>query len=171
VEHRIVRCADGALEIDLARLALGRLRQAVRQPAYDKARQRAIALLALVKETPERFAELAAAHSDCPSATSGGNLGQVTRGETTPEFEQALLALEPGETSAPVETRYGVHIVRLERRIGGREFPFELVRDRIASYLAERVRRVAIAQYVARLVARGDIAGIDLPRPEDQRVH
>ena len=119
-----------------------------------------------------RFAELAKAHSDCPSGASGGNLGQLTAGDTTPEFEQALLALKPGDVSAvPVETRYGFHVIRLDRHVPGRQLPFEIARERIAAYLAERSQRLAIAQFVARLAARADVAGVELPTPGDLRVH
>ncbi|WP_295814917.1 tRNA (adenosine(37)-N6)-dimethylallyltransferase MiaA, partial [uncultured Nitratireductor sp.] len=51
---------------------------------------------------------------------------------------RALLALEPGALcAAPVETRYGFHIIRLERRHEGRELPYEAVAERIADYLRE----------------------------------
>jgi peptidyl-prolyl cis-trans isomerase C len=143
------------------------------QPAaFAAARERALSLLARLAERPELFVELAVAHSDCPSAKFGGNLGQLTSGSTTPEFERAMAALEPGETAkAPVETRYGFHIIRLNRRIAGAALPFEAVRERIAGYLAERSRRMAIAQYIARLAAGAEIGGIDLPTPESLRVH
>jgi peptidyl-prolyl cis-trans isomerase C len=140
--------------------------------AYGAARERARALLSHLEADPHCFAELAKAHSDCPSAASGGNLGQLTAGDTTPEFEKALLALQPGETTtAPVETRYGFHIIRLERHIPGRELPFEVVHERIAAYLVERSRRLAIAQYVARLAANADVIGVELPTAVDVRVY
>ncbi len=129
-------------------------------------------LLSHLEAQPQHFAELAREHSDCPSGAAGGNLGQLTRGDTTPEFEQALLALHPGETTAtPVETRYGFHVIRLERRVPGRELPFEAVRERIAEYLVERSRRLAIAQYVARLAAHAQLGGVDLRTPDEFRVH
>ena len=59
-----------------------------------------------------------------------------------------------------METRYGVHLIRLTRRIDGRQLPFEAVRDRIAAYLTEHVNRQATAQYVSLLVGRADIEGI-----------
>ncbi len=140
--------------------------------SFAAARERALWLLCLLQENPELFAELAAAHSDCSSASSGGNLGQLTSGATTPEFEEAMLALRPGEMSAaPVETRYGFHIIRLELHIPGRELPFEAVHARVAAYLAERVERTAIALYVARLAARAEVRGVDLPTPADLRVN
>lgn len=140
--------------------------------AFAVARACGERLLALLKDDPARFAELAAAHSACPSASSGGSLGQLTRGDTTPEFEQALIRLAPGETTTtPVETRYGVHIVRLDRVIPGRQLPFGLVRERIAEYLTERARRLGLAQFLARLAERAQITGVDLPSPADLRVH
>ena len=58
----------------------------------------------------------------------GGNLGQITTGQTTPEFEQALIALAPGQLcEAPVATRYGFHIIRLERKHEGQTLPYEAV--------------------------------------------
>jgi peptidyl-prolyl cis-trans isomerase C len=140
--------------------------------AFAAAHERAQALLAMLACEPGRFAELAAAHSACPSASAGGNLGQLTAGDTTPEFEQALLGLEPGETTnAPVETRYGLHIIRLDRCIPGRGLPFALVRERIAGYLGERAHRLGAAQFIARLAARAAISGVDLPTPADLRVN
>lgn len=140
--------------------------------AYAAARERALGLLSQLQANPHHFAELAREHSDCPSGASGGNLGQLTAGDTTPQFEKALLALQAGQTTgAPVETRYGFHIIRLDRHIAGRQLPFEAVRGRIAGYLAERSQRMAIAQFVARLAARADVAGVELPTPGDMRVH
>jgi peptidyl-prolyl cis-trans isomerase C len=140
--------------------------------AYARAKETAQSVLAVVESSPERFGELAKELSDCPSSEAGGNLGQVTVGQTTPEFERALLALQPGTmASEPVETRYGFHILRLDRCIPGEELPFEVVRDSIASHLASRVGWVATAQYVARLAARAKIEGIELPDPASLRVN
>ena len=140
--------------------------------AYERARQEACAVLQNLKADPSLFGELAKIHSDCPSATVGGNLGQITGGETTPEFEAAVVTLAVGSTTdAPVATRYGLHLIRLDRRIDERELPFELVADRVADYLRESVTRRATAQYIARLVSRSDIAGVSLSGAEAHRVN
>jgi peptidyl-prolyl cis-trans isomerase C len=116
-----------------------------------------------LRKQPNRFEELARAHSTCPSASQGGNLGQISAGQTTPEFELALTALSPGQISpAPVATRYGFHLIRLDRKHEGRDLPFELVADRIADYLNQSVRHRAATQYIARLAAAAKIEGIDL---------
>jgi len=140
--------------------------------AYAQARADAEIVLTTLNKNPGTFAALARTYSRCPSAAQGGNLGQLTQGQTTPGFEQALLALAPGETCAePVATRYGFHIVRLERKHDGQLLPYEAVADRIADYLREGVRRRADAQYVARLVSAARIEGIDLVGADALRVH
>jgi peptidyl-prolyl cis-trans isomerase C len=139
---------------------------------YERARRDAALALVELKAQPERFGDLARLYSACPSAAQAGNLGQITAGQTTPEFERALATLTPGSIGqAPVETRYGVHIVRLDRKIEGRELPFELVAGRIADYLCESVRQRATAQYIARLVSDAEIAGVALESADAHRVN
>lgn len=113
---------------------------------------------------PSRFAELARARSSCPSKEQGGNLGQIGKGQTVAEFENALLALGEGELCPePVRTRYGVHVVRAGRRFEGRQLPFEAVEASIRDYLEEASYRKAVAQYLAILASRTTIEGVDLP--------
>lgn len=130
--------------------------------AFAAAREKALSLRSALASAPQRFAALAQDYSDCPSGPLGGSLGQLEPGDTTPEFEAALINLVPGEISPPIETRYGVHLIRLTRRIDGRQLPFEIVRERIAAYLSEHVQRQATAQYVSLLVGQADISGIDI---------
>jgi len=139
--------------------------------AYTQAERAAGLVLAELKQQPGRFGDLAQAHSACPSGAQGGNLGQITAGQTTPEFEQALAVLAPGAVSqAPVRTRYGLHIIRLDRKSEGAELPFEAVVDSIAAYLRENVMHRVTAQYIARLVSKAQIGGIDLAGSEAHRV-
>lgn len=127
------------------------------------ARARADAIMVALKTVPTSFADLAAQHSDCPSKTNGGSLGQISRGQTVPEFEAALAEAPVGELiEQPVETRYGFHIVRLEQRIDGKQIPFEVAREGIADWLAERSRHIAIRQYITLLASRAEITGIEL---------
>lgn len=60
------------------------------------------------------FEDAARAHSSCPSREQGGSLGEFGRGQMVPEFEEACLALQPGELSAPVKTQFGYHLIRLD---------------------------------------------------------
>lgn len=133
------------------------------EAGYAQAKEAAETALAILRNQPERFAELAQVHSACSSAAQGGNLGQITSGQTTPEFERALLSLAPGTmTREPAATRYGFHVIRLDHRHDGRELPFELVADRIAQYLHCSAQQQAAAQYIARLASAARIEGFDI---------
>ncbi|MEK6476206.1 peptidylprolyl isomerase [Catalinimonas sp. 4WD22] len=60
------------------------------------------------------FATLAKEHSDDPgSAVYGGELGFMGKGQLVPQYEKAALALATGETSEPVKTEFGYHIIQL----------------------------------------------------------
>ena len=62
------------------------------------------------------FAELAKAHSADLSAAKGGDLGWINPGDTVPEFERAMSALQPGEISPPVRSPFGWHLIKVEAR-------------------------------------------------------
>lgn len=146
--------------------------RAADKAAFEAARKKAAALAADLAAHPDTFADLARAHSDCASAGEGGRLGQLTPGETTPEFAHAVAGLAEGETTPdPIEARYGFHLIRLDRRLDGATLPFESVSSRIAEYLTERARRTATAQYLARLVSRAEITGIEIAGAAAHRVN
>jgi len=80
------------------------------------AKERAEAILALVKEGQD-FAMLARRFSEDPgSAPQGGDLGYFGRGEMVPEFETAAFDLQPGEVSGLVQTVFGYHILKCEEK-------------------------------------------------------
>lgn len=131
--------------------------------ARAKAKESAQTLIAELAADPNRFAELARTFSACPSREVGGNLGQLTPGSTVPEFETMLAQLGEGELCpVPVPTRFGFHVVRLDRAIPSRQLPFDAVRDRIAVYLEAASWSRAVSQFIGLLAERADIAGIVL---------
>jgi len=140
--------------------------------AFAAAREKALALASEIEKNPASFDELARAHSDCASSGKSGRLGQFSPDEMTTEFAAAVDQLAEGETTRkPVETRYGLHIIRLDRRISSVQLPFESVASRISEYLTDRARRTATAQYLARLVSRAVIVGIEIAGAEAHRVN
>ena len=60
----------------------------------------------------EKFSNVAREVSLCPSAKRGGDLGTFTRGKMVKEFETAAFALEKGQTSPVVRTKFGCHIIK-----------------------------------------------------------
>jgi hypothetical protein len=63
-------------------------------------------------ETGEAFEALAAELSDGPNGIRGADLGWFLRGEISPNFDDAVFALEIGDTTAPIETPWGFHLVK-----------------------------------------------------------
>ena len=67
----------------------------------------------------EDFQMLATLYSDDPvSASKGGELGFVNRGDLVPEFERAAFRLRQGEISEVIESKFGFHIIQLIERRG-----------------------------------------------------
>lgn len=131
--------------------------------AREFGRMKAQAIAARLASDPQMFSALAREHSACPSREVGGNLGQIGPGQTVPEFERALAAIAPGTVGGDlVESRYGFHIVRVNRREAGQQLPFEMVQSKIAAYLTEHVERTAIRQYIAMLAGRATITGVEI---------
>lgn len=125
--------------------------------------QKAEAALLLLGEKPEAFAELAGRESACSSGKQGGALGQISQGGVVPEFWSALVAFgKPGLLPQLVETRFGHHIVSIERCAMGEALPFEAVQSRIRDYLAGRLEQVCYQRYIAQLVEQSEIVGIEL---------
>lgn len=130
--------------------------------ARDSAKALASRLIEQLGLQQSLFSELAAIHSNCPSATTGGSLGQISKGQTVPEFEHALESAPIGVvTPEPVESRYGLHVVLVDRRIDGNQLPFEVVRPQIAAWLVERSRHIGIRAFIADLVRTAKIEGVE----------
>jgi peptidyl-prolyl cis-trans isomerase C len=126
-------------------------------------RSRAEKALAELLAEPERFGALARELSNCPSGQQDGNLGQIGRGDTVPEFEHALFRLGPtGILRELVKTRHGFHIVAVDRRVHGEILAYEAVRDCIAERLKANVEERALRQYVSFLAGQAEVRGVDL---------
>lgn len=129
------------------------------------------AVLAELRANPDRFAELAKEYSNCASGAVGGNLGQLTRGQTVKEFEELVFRLAEGELADRLlETRFGLHIVQVMRRIEGKLLPFEAVKSQIAERLARQAWQRAVHQYLQILVGRAEILGVTLEGAESPLV-
>jgi peptidyl-prolyl cis-trans isomerase SurA len=82
----------------------------------SEAKRRIDDLRALIERGAD-FADLARQNSSDGTAGRGGDLGWILPGDTVPDFERAMNALAPGQTSQPVRTPFGFHLIQvLERR-------------------------------------------------------
>jgi peptidyl-prolyl cis-trans isomerase C len=131
--------------------------------ACARAKAAAEELLAILHDAPRRFADLAREHSACPSAANGGRLGQQSRGDLVPEIETFIMALDEGQICpVPVSSRYGMHVLRLDRKILGADLPYEAVADAVALHLATQSWQRAVSQYLRVLAGRACIEGLAL---------
>lgn len=127
--------------------------------AAAEAEARAIALA--VGDDPIAFAEAARQFSKCPTAHQGGSLGQLRRGELVPSIEQAIASMAEGTTGREVvRSRFGWHVLRLQRRIQGKKLPFEFVKDKIRDMLDARAWTLCAARYAAELARSARIEGV-----------
>lgn len=131
--------------------------------ARAQARDQAEKLLADLQGHPERFADLARRYSACSSRDTGGLLGQLTSGDTVPEFEAVLEALEEGQISkGPVDTRFGFHLIRLDARARGEVLPFEAVLPRLRAAEEKAAWVRAARAFSEALIADAQVTGIAL---------
>lgn len=99
------------------------------------------------------FAEVAREVSTDGAARQGGDLGWFGPGVMIPEFEEVVRRLEPGQVSAPLQTRFGWHLVRLNDRRLASVPPLDQVREQ----LIEELRREAMTGLIASLRAAGSV--------------
>lgn len=131
------------------------------EAAWAAAEARARAIADAVGDSAERFAEAGRTSSGCASARQDGSLGQIRRGELVPQVQAGLEALEEGTTGRePIRSRFGWHILRLQRRIPGQVLPFDIVHPRIRDMLEARSWTVGAARFVAALAAAGQVEGV-----------
>jgi len=106
----------------------------------------------------EDFAALAREFSeDSATKGNGGDTGFFYRGTMVPAFEQAAFALQPGEVSDPVDTVFGVHIIKLEERQEARLLPLDEVREQLQDYVREEKMEAAVGAKVDELRAAADV--------------
>lgn len=132
------------------------------------ARARAAMVREMIVSGACAFARAASDHSACPSAGIGGSLGQLRPGDLAREIEEVLAGLKAGEIAPePVRSRFGWHILRLDRRVDARCLPFEAVAERIRLHLESRAWTAAAARYAADLTAAARAKGVALSLSDD----
>src|SRR5210317_362617 len=89
----------------------------------------------------EDFYNLAYYESDDRSKYVGGSLGSFHGGQTVPEFDEVVQAMQPGEISNLVKTMYGFHIIKLDTSEEARQLTFEEAAPKIRAQFAETRRK------------------------------
>lgn len=127
------------------------------------------ALLSLLgKDVPvDRFAQIAAEMSNCPTSTQGGDLGWIGPDDCAPElanelFHQKQAGWGMGVHPRLIHTRFGFHIIDVLGRRKGKQLTFEEVGQRVAAQLSMQSRAKALHQYMSLLVGQALVEGIEL---------
>ncbi len=118
----------------------------------------------------EDFAALAREFSDdYATKQAGGDTGLFSRGQMAPAFEKAAFALELGEISDPVETSFGVHIIRLEEWQELEVLALDDIRDQLREHVRTEQAEEAVREEIERLTAAADIKILIPLGPKDKR--
>ncbi|WP_305046635.1 peptidylprolyl isomerase [Geoalkalibacter sp.] len=111
------------------------------------------------------FYNLAYHNSDDRTRYVGGDLGYFHEGQVVPEFETVILAMEPGQISELVRTRFGFHIIRLVEVNEPRQLSYEEVRERIRERLEKEQQERLMDAWMAELRERYPLKRLDGAAP------
>jgi peptidyl-prolyl cis-trans isomerase C len=139
----------------------------VNVPALAQRAEAALLELSHKSVAPERFAQLAAELSNCPTGAQGGDLGWLTPQDCVPELAKELFYSAESSQSTGlrprlVHTRFGFHIVDVLEVNPGHLPAFAQLQAQIASRLQWQSRATALGQYMRRLVGLALVEGIEL---------
>lgn len=122
--------------------------------------EKALEVLTYLEEKP--FQELAAQYSNCPSGSSGGDLGFFARGQMVPPFEEAAFTIEVGEVSQPVETNFGWHLILVHERIEPILLDFDAIKEEVEFYYLEERKHILINALLEKTMEEAEIEFFDL---------
>lgn len=132
------------------------------EAAKAKAREELVKIKQKLDEGGD-FAELAKEFSQGPSGPRGGDLGFFGRGRMVKPFDDTAFALEAGEISDIVETRFGYHLIKVFDKRPATPVPYETAKARIEQSLKQRKIGEEISAYVDKL---REAAGVETFLPE-----
>lgn len=138
-----------------------RLAQQADAQTQSKVKQRADSIYNALLAGAD-FAEMARKYSEDPgSAQRGGSIGQISRGQTLKEFEDATFALKDGEMSKPVLSSVGYHIIKMIKHA---DFPpFDSLRVDIKNFIEARgLREAVINEKIEALAKQGNTTPANL---------
>lgn len=120
-----------------------------REQAYRRIEE----LAKVLSRKPNKFADLALKHSECPTALNGGALGTVIKGQLYPELDGALFALKENEISGVVETEIGFHLIQCLKITRAETLSLKKATPKIKQMMQERYRRICQRAWLASLTA------------------
>jgi peptidyl-prolyl cis-trans isomerase C len=97
------------------------------------------------------FTEVARKNSDCPSKEKGGDLGNITKGQTVEPFEKAAFSQEKNVIGPVITTDYGYHVIQVLDRNPKKTIALNEVKSKISAYLEQQKKTEAFASLIKKL--------------------
>lgn len=113
--------------------------------------EKATELLSKIKAGEISFEDAARANSSCPSSEQGGNLGEFTRGQMVPEFDEACFSMSVGEIKGPVKTQFGYHLIKLNAKNEAKPIEFSDIAEQIKQKLMSDKQQAAYRSKINQL--------------------
>ena len=127
-------------------------------PAGESNREKLNEIKRDIETGVRTFADAAKEYSTCPSKNRGGDLGFFTKGRMVKPFSDAAFAMEEGEISDPVETRFGWHLIYLTGKKAAGSKSFESVKEDIRKNLSNEKQGEAFNEWKNDLLKNYDIS-------------
>lgn len=119
----------------------------------EAARQRAVS-------GKEDFTTVARELSEGPSAPTGGDLGWVNKGTLVSPLSETIFALQPGEVSEVIQTRFGFHVATISERRPAETISLEEASDQIAALLRSERATETLGQLLETLVKSAKVENL-----------
>jgi len=113
----------------------------------DKANE----ILAKINAGEVSFEDAARENSTCPSKDNGGNLGEFTRGQMVPEFDEAVFSMEVGSVSSPVKTQFGYHLIKLISKQEASTYAFDEIKAQLTDMVNQEKKQAAFQSKINQL--------------------
>ncbi len=113
--------------------------------------EKAVEILTKINAGEISFEDAARQYSSCPSKDNGGNLGEFTRGQMVPEFDEAVFSMEVGTVSAPVKTQFGYHLIKLINKSEASTYAFEEIKGQLSEIVNQEKKQNAFQSKINQL--------------------
>ncbi len=113
--------------------------------------EKANELLTKINSGEISFEDCARQNSSCPSSSNGGSLGEFTKGQMVPEFDNACFTMNVGEISGPVKTQFGYHLIKLNSKNEPKTLSFDEVKDGLKQQILAEKRQNAFESKINQL--------------------
>jgi len=150
-----------------ARHILVKVDQAADDEAVEKAKQKSLGILEKVKKGDKTFAEFAKKYSEGPSKANGGHLGSFKKEAMVKPFSDKAFSMDEGEVSEPVRTRFGWHIIKVEKINDAYSSSLDSVKEKINNTILGQKAKTA-AYDEAMSVFEVSFEGDDLIRQSEE---